>query len=324
MYEQDKGFPSKELLSKAPQTSGKAIASLVCGLLSFCFSVLTAIPSLILGFLALGDIRRSQGALRGAKLAISGMVLSLAATALTVAAVYLAVIPAIAAARTAARVAVSSNNLKQIGLGMHNYHDTYNAFPLRGSDEKNYGAGLSWRVRILPYIEQRPLYDRFDFNAPWDSPDNQDLIAEMPEIFKAPGVELEPGKTVYLGVVGGSRFVSGDQGQVAFFDPGGDGVRLHAPVIHEMLDGTSNTIMILEADPSEAAIWTRPDDWEFNTQAPRRGLGGIRMGGFVALFCDGSVDFIRDISDEDLRRALVSRDGQPFQSYTPPSQRSGD
>jgi hypothetical protein len=319
MYDQDKGFPSKDIPSKAPQTSGKAVASLIFGLLSFCFSALTAIPSLILGLLALKDIRQSQGALRGTGLAISGIVLSLVAGALTIAVMVLAIVPAIAAAMNAARVAASSDNLKQIGLGMHNYHDVYKAFPLRGSEDKKYGAGLSWRVRVLPFIEQQALFDRFDFNSPWDSPQNQALIAEMPEIFKAPGVELEAGKTVYLGVVGGSRYSreASNPERITFFDSGGDGVRLHATGIYQIVDGTSNTIMILEADPSEAAIWTKPDDWEFDPQAPRRGLGGLRIGGLVALFADGRVEFLRDISDEDLRRAFTSQDGRPFESYSP-------
>jgi hypothetical protein len=75
-------------------------------------------------------------------------------------------------------------------------------------------------------------------------------------------------------------------------------------------DGISNTIMIVETDPDQAVTWTQPDDWELDTN-PARGLGQLRPGGFCALFCDGSVQFIRtDTGTENLRRLFVCDDGQ--------------
>ncbi len=307
---EDKAFtPSKT------QTSGKAVASLVCGLLSFCFSILAAIPSLILGLLAIKEIRQSNGLLRGTGLAISGILLSLLGIAATVVVFLLLLIPAIQAARNAALVARSSNNLKQIGLGLHNYHDMFKSFPLAGSEDKSLGIGLSWRVRLLPYMEQQALYERFDFNQPWDSPQNKALISQMPAIYQAPGVTLEPGKTVYLAVLG--AFPGEGEGweqRRTLFNAGGRGVG-----ISHVTDGTANTVAVIEADPSEAAIWTRPDDWEFDPQSPRRGLGGLRKNGFTALFTDGSVSVAPNtISDNDLRRLFTIQDNQRFEAFVPP------
>ena len=75
-------------------------------------------------------------------------------------------LPAVQAAREAARRVASMNNMKQIGLGMHNYHDNYMSFPLAGSNDPKQGVGLSWRVRVLPFVESSVLYDQFDFREP--------------------------------------------------------------------------------------------------------------------------------------------------------------
>src|SRR4051794_27214810 len=72
--------------------------------------------------------------------------------------------PRVAAARQA-----SVNNLKQIGLAFHNSHDTMGYFPGGVYDASGKKVGLSWRVAILPFIEQGPLYMQFKLDEPWDS-----------------------------------------------------------------------------------------------------------------------------------------------------------
>jgi hypothetical protein len=200
---------------------------------------------------------------------------------------------------------------------MHNYHDTYKAFPYPGSEDPKLGLGLSWRVRLLPFVKEGALYSKFDHNSPWDSPQNKALIAQMPDLFKAPGVTLEEERTVYLGVLGGSRRASrtlGEPDRITFFE-----ATEHPTTLPGIKDGTSNTVMILEADPSEAAIWTRPDDWEYDPQSPRRGLGSLRGSGFAALFVNGTTVLVPNtVSDEDLRRLFLTDDGQLFDAYIPP------
>jgi prepilin-type N-terminal cleavage/methylation domain-containing protein len=75
-------------------------------------------------------------------------------------------LPAVQQAREAARRSTCKNNLKQLGLAMHNYHDTYTAFPLAGMGRLNAGpiVELGWTVSILPFIEQGPLYDQVSFD----------------------------------------------------------------------------------------------------------------------------------------------------------------
>lgn len=93
-------------------------------------------------------------------------------------------LPAVQQAREAARRSSCKNNLKQLGLALHNYHDVYGCFPI-GSMLKDNGTGgpsstnrTTWMARILPYVEQAALYDLINFNsnvtsgmAVWD-PDN--------------------------------------------------------------------------------------------------------------------------------------------------------
>src|ERR1700731_3796855 len=95
-------------------------------------------------------------------------------------------LPAVQSAREAARRAQCTNNLKQIGLAFHNYHSANNAFPRAAITDKQGKPVLSWRVAILPYIEQQELYKKFKRDEPWDSPHNKALLKEVPTTYVCP------------------------------------------------------------------------------------------------------------------------------------------
>ena len=202
-------------------------------------------------------------------------------------------LPAVSSARGAARRAQSSNNLKQVALALHNYHDTHRDFPAAYTTDENGKPLLSWRVQILPYVEQAALYERFHLDEPWDSEHNKKLIPLMPQTFKAPGSKTEPGKTNYLAVRGENTIFSGK-------DPIG---------IRDISDGTSVTIMTVEVNDGSAVVWTAPDDFQPDAANPFKGLVGLRRGGFQAGFGDGSVHFISQSIDPDILRALFTRNG---------------
>jgi hypothetical protein len=194
--------------------------------------------------------------------------------------------------RDSARRISSANNLKQLALAMHNYNDTNGHFPAAAVYDTNGKALLSWRVMLLPYLEQDALYKEFHLDEPWDSDHNKKLLEKMPAMF-ATGDEqaLKNHGTHYQGFVG----------KGAIFD-GKKGVK-----ITDITDGTSNTIMVVEA--KKAVPWTKPDDVPFDAGKLVPKLGGLFDGIFNAAMADGSVrSFPLTIKEEKLR-ALITRNG---------------
>ncbi len=179
-------------------------------------------------------------------------------------------------ARQAAQRAHCTNNLKQLALAMHNYYDTYKHLPARANYSDDGKPLLSWRVQLLPYIEEAALYKEFHLDEPWDSEHNIKLVEKMPKVFACPTAKLENGKTTYLVPVSDGTLFSKKEG-TGFQD---------------VKDGTSNTLMIVEVDEDHAVIWTRPDDLDVDLKAPLRGLGFEHGDGFLTAFCDGSARFI--------------------------------
>jgi prepilin-type processing-associated H-X9-DG protein len=209
-------------------------------------------------------------------------------------------VPAVRSAQMAARRVQSVNNLKQIALAFHNFESSNGQFPadIRSKDGKPL---LSWRVQILPFLEQAELFNSFRLDEPWDSPHNKPLLERMPGTFAVPGSPAEPGMTFYRGF----------KGPGTIFEPNvPKGVR-----IATITDGTSNTIAVVEA--KVAVPWTRPaEELPFDgdpklkgMQALQSNLGGHFSGGFNAAFCDGSVRFIKTTVSLQVLRALITRNG---------------
>jgi prepilin-type processing-associated H-X9-DG protein len=203
--------------------------------------------------------------------------------------------------QAAAGRVTAQNNLKQIGLALHNYesatgqfpiHATgMNGMPLRNPADKPL---LSWRVAILSYIEQRDLYEQFRLNEPWDSAYNKTLIAKMPKIYAPVEKPGKPGMT-HLQMIVGPGGVSPFGGRVTDFT-----------------DGLSNTIAVIET--ADAVEWTKPADVtvpaKFAPGELRKKFGGQFAGGFNVCMWDGSVRFVREtVSENTLKLLFDPRDG---------------
>ncbi len=199
--------------------------------------------------------------------------------------------PAVAGARTAAARAVTANHLKQIGLALHSHYDTKGAFPAQANFDAAGKPLLSWRVQLLPYLEQSELYKEFRQDEPWDSEHNKKLLSRMPEIFRAQGSKhtAKSGKTTFLAPIYEGSVLGSDT----------------ATKIADIRDGTSNTIAVVEVADEAAVPWTKPDDWQVDDKDPLKGLGDT----FAALLCDASVRFFtKDIAPDTLK-ALLTRSG---------------
>ena len=200
-------------------------------------------------------------------------------------------VPAVQKVREAAARAQGNNNLKQIALAMHNYHDTYGHFPSAAICDKNGKALLSWRVAILPYIEQNELYKKFKLDEPWDSANNKKLIPLMPIVYDVPGEANQPGLTHTRVFVGGGALFDLDKGVKML----------------QVTDGTSNTAMMVQT--VDAVTWTAPNDIEFGPKLPLPKLRSMSGGGSWIALADGSVQRLRaGLSDAELR-AIITRAG---------------
>ncbi|HEV2972042.1 MAG TPA: M56 family metallopeptidase [Pirellulales bacterium] len=228
----------------------------------------------------------------------STVVLKSEGTGATLLAAASVALPAIQKARDAAGRVQSMNNLKQLALSMFVYMDQHQTFPASAIYSKDGKPLLSWRVSVLPYIEQDALYKQFHLDEPWDSPNNKPLIAQMPVVFKDPSDERrEEGTTRYLVPVGKGTIFDGDKGTK----------------IIDITDGTSNTILIVEVAPDKGVTWTKPDDMPFDAEKPLSGVGTIPPAGITATFADGSVRQLRPTIKPDTFRKLILRsDGEPI------------
>jgi hypothetical protein len=260
------------------------------------------LPETALAILALGSLKQGDELLQNLPLKREGSALALSATvpagpftsALSMSGFSAALLlPAVQKVRMAAGRAKSSNNLKQMALAMHNYASTFdNRFPAAAICDKNGKPLLSWRVSILPYIEQDNLYKQFHLDEPWDSDRNKKLLAHMPNVYALPGVQ-QPGDT---------------NTHYRVFYGNGAGFDLRKGVrFQDITDGTSNTIMIVEA--GEAVPWTKPEELEFQPDKPLPKLGKQSPDGFHVAMFDGSVRFIQKTISEKTLKAAITRAG---------------
>ncbi len=205
-------------------------------------------------------------------------------------------LPAVQAARAAARRNVGINNLRQLVLAQLNYEAAKNSLPAHALYSDDGKPLLSWRVLLLPYMGHQELYRQFDLDEPWNSPHNKQLIPLMPEVFASPTSTLDRslGKTNYVVPIG-AGFVF-------------DGTIKGSP-LRSITDGTSNTICMLEVNDDVAPVWTQPSDLEVAPDTPLVGLGGQHAGVFLAAFCDGHVTSIAPTIDAQVFLSLLTKSG---------------
>jgi hypothetical protein len=204
-------------------------------------------------------------------------------------------LPAVRTARFQTTTVRTRNNLKQIGLAMHNHHSAYRELPGNAIRDDQGRPLLSWRVKILPFVEQQALYHRFRLDEPWDSEHNLKLLDEMPDVYRHPRAKTKDGFTVYQVPLNDGCLFKSDEPR-KFRDVG---------------DGLSNTVMILERDPDEAVPWTKPDDWEIDMDRPFGELRFNNDGSFNVLLSDGAALTLRPSTvGSKTMKALLTIDGR--------------
>ena len=186
----------------------------------------------------------------------------------------------------------SRDNCKFIGLAMHNFAQRNDGRFPAAAIRKDGKPLLSWRVALLPYLEQQALYEKFHLDEPWDSPNNKALLKEMPAVY-APVTPKEPVEyfTYYQALVGPGALFDGEEGTK----------------IADITDGPGSTIMAVEG--AEPVPWTKPQDLPYDREKPLPKVGGQFEDGFYAALADGAALFISKKVDAETLRALITRNG---------------
>jgi WD40 repeat protein len=201
----------------------------------------------------------------------------------------------------------AQNNLNELTLALHNYESVYKRLPIFATGSQGLPVKdleekplLSWRVALLPYLDERELFEQFHLDEPWDSEHNKKLIPRMPKLFQS---QTKPGKDAFTHlqmVIGPNAMTPSNRG------------------IFSIVDGTSNTIAVVEA--AEPVIWTKPADVMLAAgEAPQKDLrakfGGQFTGGFFVSMWDGTIHFVEDsVSDRTLADAMNPADGKALGS----------
>ncbi len=205
-------------------------------------------------------------------------------------------LPAMQGAREGATRAESTNNMKILGLAMFNYEATYGHFPPAVITDKNGKPLYSWRVLLLPYIEQDAVYRAWKLDEPWDGPNNKRLSDLVIKTFCEP-TEPPSNRTHYRVFHGnGALFNTAVVGKI-------NGSR-----VAEITDGTSNTLMI--AQTRDSVPWAAPDEIAYDQTKPLPALGLPGANDFLCGIADGSVRRIKtNLKPQTLHWLIQKADG---------------
>lgn len=240
-------------------------------------------------------------------------------------------LPAVQAAREAARRTQCVNNLKQVGLALHNYHDTNATFPAGGwiADPTNPASAtmnIGWGAAVLPGLEQRAVYDGLNFGFPYNAAPNSTVAYTVMNVYLCPS---EPRKT-FWNQYPGDPFLAADADYGGMYGPRGltTPPLLNSPPRGAMIfnlclgfpqitDGTSQTIQIGEAPEAINALWASGHNI-FDQSAPINArppveygeeLTSQHPGGANTLFADGSVHFLKQTMNPTVLAGLCTRAG---------------
>jgi hypothetical protein len=215
-------------------------------------------------------------------------------------------------AREAARRSQCKGNLKQIGLALLNYREAYGCFPPAYVADDNGRPIHSWRVLILPFLDQAPLYNEYRFDEPWDGPNNRKLAGRFGRYFigRCPsdgvGSEESAGAmTSYVAVVGPQTIWTGDS----------------CVNTVDITDGPEQTLMVVEVANS-GINWMEPRDLHVLQMAPKinpsggQGISSRHRGGAHATTAENSVRFLfeKKITASTLRALLTRNGGEKISS----------
>ncbi|MEZ6143752.1 MAG: DUF1559 domain-containing protein [Zavarzinella sp.] len=268
--------------------NGLAVASFILGLISIIFGPLTGIVAAILGIMGYIKASNSKGLIGGQVLAITGTVLGVLFSALLI----LAVPFAIQKVRFAALNTRSANQCKQIGIGIHNYEAiTGHLTGPYVTNQNTENTGLSWRVSLLPYIEQGRIHQCIDLSEAWDSPANRQFTSMYIPTYASLHDKTINNLTPHRCFVG----------ENTLFDPSSK------IGFSNVTDGLSNTLICVEA--TQTFPWAAPMDIPYKPGMILPDFGHQSNDKFVVAFADGSARIMKKTVSPQILHALITRNG---------------
>jgi hypothetical protein len=203
-------------------------------------------------------------------------------------------LPAVQYAREAARIAKSSQNLRQIGVALHTYHDVWNTLPPAFLPDENGKPRSSWRTSLLPQLEQGDLMKQYDFSVAWDDPRNASVVGTPLAVYQSPRDPARlRNRTSYVVVRGPDTVFPG---------------AMPLP-ISSMMEGTANTVLVLEIRNSDIQ-WAEPRDLDIDSIStdPSAPNSVNLAAGALVCFGDGSARMLpRGTTLETLKELLNRR-----------------
>ena len=237
----------------------------------------------------------SQPATKNSKMTLIVILAVVGVGGLFVVGILLALLlPAVQQAREAARRSASKNNLKQIGLATHNYHDTHRVFPPGKTLTVEGAPSQSWQTFLLPFVDQAVLYNQIDFDYAWDHPSNQALFHQEIPTYLNPNINVRVSpEGLGLSHYAGNQLVLKSNGELG---------------IRNITDGTSNTILAFEVGDNFKP-WGDPTNIALPAERMNSGNKTAFRGGSHVLLGDGSVRFVSEHIDPAVLKALSTPDG---------------
>lgn len=227
-------------------------------------------------------------------------------------------LPAVQAAREAARHVSCCNNLRQIGIALHAYHEVHESFPPGGIERRSarypQGRQLAWSVFLLPHLEQRSLYETLDLSRAFDAPENAQAAARViptylcPSVPRASNLVQGRGACDYGGIYG--ERITGPN-----FPPKGTMIYKRAISISEICDGTAHTLIVSEDSAWHDGQWINAlnvfdQAFPINRAPPfENDIRSNHPGGANGLFSDGSVRFLNENMELSTLAAICTRNG---------------
>lgn len=209
-------------------------------------------------------------------------------------------LPAVNAARQAAQRMETQNDMKMIGLALHNYHDTYLQFPPLYVTDADGEPASSWRVSMLMFLEEMALEQQWQAGQAWDSDANEPLLEQTPSVYRAKGdspTGPHDGQCHVFAIDDPRALLSGEEPRR----------------MRDVLDGTSNTLFALYL-PNRSVPWSAPQDLTID-EAFQEVSAASHDAPVMLLMCDGAVTVLTTPISREAFAALVTRDGGEQPSF---------